>query len=156
MSHDSTKNPGSAKSVAAYLAIKGAADAMEFYKQAFGATEELRLTGSDGKIAHGEIRIGDTLIMISDEWPDFGAVSPVTLGGSPVKFTIVVDNADAFVAHALKNGCSELRPIEDQFYGFRGGMVTDPFGYSWFIQHKIEDVSAEEMQARWSRLETGG
>lgn len=157
MIHDSTSadstTPGTPKSVAAYMAIKGASEAIDFYKKAFGAVEEFRLSNPDGKVAHAEIRIGATAIMLADEWPDFGAVGPITIGGSPVKFTIEVEDADAAFAHAVENGCSELRGLEDQFYGYRGGMVTDPFGYSWFIQAKTEDVDAEEMQARWMKVQ---
>lgn len=157
MSHDSAPSSpsGTVRSVACYLCIRNAAEAIAFYKKAFGATEELRLTGADGKIAHGEIKIGNTVIMLADEFPDFGALSPVSVGGSPVKFTIETDDADALFAHAVANGCSALRPVEDQFYGYRGGMVADPYGYSWFIQHKTEDVSADEMQARWDKVQAG-
>lgn len=150
---DDSKTPGNPKSVAAYFCIKGAAEAIEFYKRAFGAKQTLRLENPDGKIAHAEIQIGDTVLMLADEWPDFGALSPVSIGGSPVKFTIVVEDADAAFAHALACGCSELRGVEDQFYGFRGGMVGDPFGYSWFIQSKTEDLSETDMQARWAKVQ---
>lgn len=153
MSHDSN-TPSRPKSVTAYFCVKGAAEAIEFYKKAFGAKQTLRLENPDGKIAHAEIRIGETALMLADEWPDFGALGPVSIGGSPVKFTIEVEDADTAFAHALKAGCSELRPLEDQFYGYRGGMVTDPFGYSWFIQHKIEDLTENEMRARWAKVQT--
>lgn len=154
MSHDSTDYQPNPKGASTYMTINGAAEAIEFYGKAFGATEELRLENPDGKIAHAEIKIGDTVIMLSDEWPDFGALGPVAIGGSPVKFSIAVEDADAAFAHAIEAGCSELRPVEDQFYGYRGGMVTDPYGYSWFIQHQVEELSGEEMQARWSKVQT--
>ncbi len=140
-------------SATAYITLNGAAEAIAFYAKAFGATEDLRLENPDGKIAHAEIKIGNTTIMLSDEWPDFGARGPVAIGGSPVKFSIQVSDADAAVAHAIEAGCSELRPVEDQFYGFRGGMVADPYGYSWFIQHQVEELTAEEIQARWSKVQ---
>ncbi len=153
MARDSSSPPARIKSVASYLAIKNAAEAMHFYKEAFGAVEDFRLTGADGKIAHAEMSIGGSLFMVADEFPDFGALGPVSIGGSPVKFTIETDDAESLFTHAIKIGCTELRGLEDQFYGFRGGMVTDPFGYSWFIQQKIEDVSPEEMQVRWSKIQ---
>ena len=154
MSHDSSTYQPSPKGASTYMTIKGAAEAIAFYAKAFGASEELRLENPDGKIAHAEIKIGDTVIMLSDEWPDFGALGPIAIGGSPVKFSILVEDADAAFTHAIDAGCSDLRPVEDQFYGYRGGMVTDPYEYSWFIQHKVEELTNDEMQARWSRVQT--
>lgn len=151
---DDSKIPGKPAGVAAYFCVRGAAEAIEFYEKAFGAKQVLRLENPDGKIAHAEIQIGETVLMLADEWPDFGALSPVSIGGSPVKFTIKVEDADAAFAHAIECGCSELRGVEDQFYGFRGGMVSDPFGYSWFIQHKVEDLSEADMQTRWAKVQT--
>lgn len=150
---DDSKTPSKPTGVTAYFCVKGAAEAIAFYQKAFGATEVLRLENPDGKIAHAEIQIGETVMMLADEWPDFGALSPVSIGGSPVKFTLVVDDADVAFAHALACGCSELRGVEDQFYGYRGGLLSDPYGYSWFIQHKVEDLSEADMQASWAKVQ---
>ena len=153
MSHDSKlKTIPAIHSVAGYMGIKNAAEAIDFYCTAFGAVEELRLSSPDGKIGHAKIRIGTSILMMSDEYPDFGALSPVSIGGSPVKFTIDTEDADQLFDHAVSCGCTVLRPVEDQFYGYRTGMVADPYGYSWFIQHKVEDLSPEEMQARWQEI----
>ncbi len=152
---DDSNTPCNATGVAAYFCVKGAAEAIEFYQNTFGAKQTLRLENPDGKIAHAETQIGETVLMLADEWPDFGALSPVSIGGSPVKFTIAVEDADVAFAHAIACGCSELRAVEDQFYGYRGGMVSDPYGYNWFIQHKVEDLSETEMQARWSKVQAG-
>ncbi len=136
-------------SLSPYLAAKDAAAALEFYKQAFGAVENYRLNGPDGRIGHAEFTINGARLMIADEYPDFGALSPQTIGGSPIKLHIYVDNADATIAQAVKAGATLVREPKDEFFGDRSGMVTDPFGYSWFVAHKIEEVSPEEMQRRW-------
>ena len=140
------------QTVTAYFTVKGAAAALDFYARAFGAEEKFRLTDPSGTIGHAEIRIGDSVMMLSDEHPDFGALSPPTVGGSPVKFHIQVDDADSFAARAVDAGATLLRPIEDQFYGMRGGMVADPFGHSWFIASPIEEVAPDEMQRRYERM----
>ena len=133
-----------------YLAAKDASAALAFYKEAFGAEEKYRLNGPDGRIGHAEFSINGATVMISDEYPDFGALSPQTIGGSPIKLHIYVDNADATIAQAVKAGATLVREPKDEFFGDRSGMVTDPFGFTWFIAHKVEDVSPEEMQRRWS------
>jgi PhnB protein len=139
------------QSLSPYIAVKGASDAIEFYKQAFGAEEKFRLVDpSDGRIGHAEIQIGNVVMMLSDEYPDFGALSPESLGGSPVKFQIYVPDADAAFANAISLGATELRPLAEQFFGDRSGMLLDPFGHSWTIATQVEDVSPEEMQARWN------
>jgi len=143
------KTPSQVRAVAAYLAIKDADAAIAFYRDVFGAVEALRLTGPGDKVAHAELRLGETRLLLSDEFPDFGALSPISLGGSPVKFTLEVTGVDAFFTRALEGGCVMVRSLEDQFYGYRGGMVSDPFGYHWFIQEKREDLTPAEMQARW-------
>jgi PhnB protein len=132
------------------MAIKGAREAIEFYKVAFGAEEVFALVDpSDGRIGHAEILLGGTTIMISDEYPDFGAVGPETLGGSPIKLLIYVEDADAMFAQALDLGCTEVRPMKDQFFGDRSGMLVDKFGHTWTLATKTHDVSPEEMQERW-------
>ena len=133
-----------------YLTVKDAAAAIEFYRVAFGAAEQFRLIGPDGRIGHAELRIGGSTLMISDEWPDFGALSPPTIGGSPVKLHLYVDDCDAVVGRAVAAGATLLRPVVDQFYGDRSGMIADPFGHAWFVATLKEMVSPEEMQRRWT------
>ena len=143
-------------SVTPYLSIKGAARALDFYKQAFGATELLRMDGPNGTIAHAEIRIGDSPIMLSDEAPNMVCASPDTLQATSVGLMIYVPNVDAVFANALKAGGTEVRPVVDQFYGDRSGMVACPFGYRWFLAARKEEVSPAEMQKRWSKMLAGG
>lgn len=140
-------------SLCPYLAVKGAQAAIDFYVQALGATVEFKLIDpSDGRIGHAELLFGTTRVFIADEYPDFGAVGPETLGGSPVKFHLDVADADAFVAHAVQHGATVLRAVKLEFHGDRTGLLADPFGYSWFIASKAEVVSAEEMQRRWDTM----
>jgi PhnB protein len=140
-------------SVTPYLTVKGAAAALDFYARAFGAVELYRLVGPDGRIGHAELRIGDSVLMLSDEYPDFGALGPVAIGGTPVKLQIYVPDADAAVARAVAAGATLLRPVQDQFHGSRSGMVADPFGHGWFIATQTEEVEPAEMQRRWDRME---
>jgi len=139
------------QSVTPYLCVKGAAKALEFYTRAFKAKEVFRLAEPDGKIGHAEFEIGTSRLMISDEYPDFGALSPNTVGGSPIKLQIRVDDVDGFVKHAVAAGATVLRPPKDQFFGERSGLIADPFGHSWFVTTQIEDVSPAEMQRRWTK-----
>lgn len=139
----------------AYLAIRGAADALAFYRKAFGAVEKFRLVAPDGRIGHAEFEVAGSLVMISDEHPEYGAVAPPTLGGTPVRFHLKVDNADKWVKRAVKAGARLDRPVQNQFYGERSGMVTDPFGYSWFIGHDVEKVSPKEMRKRFAAMMKG-
>ncbi len=136
--------------VTPYLNIRGAAAAIEFYQQAFAATELYRLSMPDGNIAHAEIKIGDSKIMLSKEAEQSGNKSPLTLNGSPVLLCIYVDDVDAVYAKALALGATTFREmaIKDQFYGDRSGSIVDPFGLRWTIMTHIEDVSPEEMQQR--------
>ncbi len=134
----------------AYLCVAGAADAIKFYARAFGATLDFKLEDpQDQRISHAELLFGNTRVLLSDEYPDFDAIGPKTLGGSPIKLHLEVDDAEAFVSHAVAEGATLVRPVKLEFHGNHMGMVTDPFGYAWFISSKAEDVSAEEMQARW-------
>lgn len=139
-----------------YLIVKGAAAALDFYKQAFGAVEEMRLTDPAGRIGHAEITIGQSHLMLADEHPEFGALGPATLGGSPVTLHLEVADADAAADRAVAAGATLLRPVADQFHGNRSGMVADPFGHKWFLSAEIEAVSAEEMQRRYDMLNAGG
>lgn len=140
-------------SLSPYLAVKDAQAAIDFYVKALGATVDFRLLDpSDGRIGHAELLFGQTRVFIADEYPDFGAVGPETMGGSPVKFHLNVADADAFVAKAVRHGASVLRAVKLEFYGHRTGLIADPFGYSWFIASKVEEVTTEEMQRRWDAM----
>ena len=132
-----------------YLHVKGSARAIEFYQQAFGATEVMRLTEPNGRIAHAEIRIGEARIMLADEYPEHAIVGPQTLGGSSVDLSLTVDDVDAVVARAVAAGARLLRPVADQFYGERTGKLEDPFGHVWDVSMTLEEISAEEMQRRF-------
>jgi PhnB protein len=131
-----------------YLSVKGAADAIEFYKKAFGAIEMMRLPGPDGTLGHAEIKIGDALIMLADEYPAYGNLSPKTLGGSSVRLHMYVEDVDAFFEKAVAAGAKVLIPIADQFYGDRSGRLEDPFGHVWLDSTHVEDVAPDEMQRR--------
>jgi len=133
-----------------YLIIDGAGDAIEFYKKAFGATELFRFPMPGGKIGHAEIKIGDSPIMLADEFPEMGHKSPKTLGGSPVSIMIYVEDVDTVFARAITAGGTEQRPVKDQFYGDRSGTLEDPFGHVWHVATHKEDVPAEEMARRAS------
>ena len=135
-----------------YLFIKNAAKAIEFYQEVFGATELMRLATPDGKIAHAEIQIGDSRIMLTDEWPEWDARSPQTIGGSAVSIMLYVDDVDTVVRRAVAAGAQLFKPVADQFYGDRSGSLTDPFGHKWSIATHQEDVSPEEMKRRASAL----
>jgi len=143
------------KELCPYITVAGAADAIEFYVRAFGATVDFKLIDpSDQRIGHAELRFGFTRVFISDEYPDFGAVGPDTVGGSPVKMHLEVDDADVFVANAVKQGATLLRSVKLEFHGHHIGLVADPFGYSWFIASKAEELSPEEMQNKWDTTTT--
>jgi PhnB protein len=131
-----------------YLIVTGAAKAIEFYKSAFGADEIMRMPQPDGRIGHAEIKIGDSTIMLADEFPEMGARSPQSLGGSPVSILLYVEDVDTVFAQAVAAGAKVQRPLADQFYGDRTGGVTDPFGHVWYIATHKEDVSEEEMKKR--------
>jgi PhnB protein len=144
----SSKPPKGYHTLTPYLIIKGAARAVDFYKAAFGAVETLRLDGPKGSIGHAEIMIGDSRIMLADEHPEFGALSPAHYGGSPVTLHLYVDDADAWVARAVAAGATITRAVADQFYGDRMGGVTDPFGYVWWCATRREDLTPEELRRR--------
>jgi len=131
-----------------YLIVKGAARAIDFYKQAFGATELMRFPGPGGSIGHAEIRIGDSPIMLADEAPQMGYRSPTSIGGTPVSLMLYVEDVDKVVDRAVKAGGKLERAVADQFYGDRNGTIHDPFGHVWTIATHKEDVSPEEMQRR--------
>ncbi len=132
-----------------YLIIKDAAAAIEFYKKAFGATVLEYIVDAEGKVRHGEIKIGDSPIMITDENPDYPAwLSAESRGGSPVHIYLYVEDVDSVFTEAIAAGAKQLLPVQDQFYGDRSGGITDPYGHVWYIATRIEDVSPEEIQRR--------
>lgn len=140
--------PDGYHTVTPYLVVKGAARALDFYKKAFNATELYRMDGPGGTVGHAEFQVGNSRIMISDEFPQMGAKSPETLGGSPAGFCIYVENVDALFKQAVAAGGKEERPVKDQFYGDRSGTLRDPFGHQWTIATHIEDVPPAEMKRR--------
>lgn len=140
--------PDGYHSVTPYLIITGAAEAIDYYKKAFGATELLRMPAPGGKIGHAEIKIGDSPIMLADEFPEMGYKSPQTLGGSPVSIMIYVADVDTVFDQAVAAGGKVQRPVKDQFYGDRSGTLADPFGHVWHVATHKEDVSGEEMERR--------
>lgn len=139
-----------------YLVVQGAARAIEFYVRVFGARELYRLTEPSGKIGHAELELSGCRCMLADEYPDFGALAPPTVGGSPVSLHLYVDDVDAVVASALELGATLLRPVKLEQFGDRTGLVLDPFGHRWHLATRVEQVSPEEMQRRWSNSFTAG
>jgi len=133
-----------------YICVKGAAKAIAFYTAVFDAKEEYRLNGEDGHIGHADLTIGDAKLMLSDEAPAFGALAPPTIGGTPIRLHIYVPDVDATVKRAQKEGAIVLRPVEDQFYGDRSGLIADPFGHQWFVATRKKDVSADAMQKHYT------
>jgi PhnB protein len=131
-----------------YLIVKGAAEAIDFYKRVFGATESLRMADPKGAIAHAEIKIGDSVIMLADEHPNMGYRGPRSLGGSAVSIMLYVADVDGTFERAIKAGAQARRPVANQFYGDRSGTLEDPFGHVWTISTHVEDVAPEEMQRR--------
>lgn len=148
--------PETRQTATAYLCVHDAAAAIDFYKRAFNAVEVMRLIDQGTKIGHAEIRIGNSLIFLSDEFPEYGSLSPRSLGGSSTKLHLEVENVDALVPQALAAGATVVRPVADQFYGERSGQFADPFGYTWIVSSRIEDISAGEMQRRFDALSQEG
>ena len=140
--------PEGYNSVNAYLAVDDAEKAIEFYARAFGAKERGRMPGPEGKIAHAELQIGDSVVMLSDPMPQSDVKSPKELGGTSASLMLYVENVDEFVQQAVDAGATITMPVEDQFWGDRFGKVTDPFGHDWSIATHVEDVSPEEMAKR--------
>ena len=144
--------PAGYHTVTPYLGVRDAVSAVDFYRRAFGAELVLKLTMPDGKYAHAEIKIGDSHIMMAEENPEWGNKSPATLGGSPVSFMVYMPDVDAAFARALAAGCTQVRPVEDQFYGDRTGTLKDPYGFQWSLGTHIEDVSEAECQKRMEAM----
>lgn len=147
--------PAGYHTVTPYLVVEDCAAALDFYKRAFGAEEVLRLPAPDGKIMHAEMRIGDSMIMLSDEAPDWGARSPRHYGGSPMHLMLYLADADASYAQALAAGATSVRPMENQFWGDRMGRVADPYGHQWSLATHVEEVSPEEMDRRFKAMMAG-
>jgi len=152
MSSPQMKKEPKPPALSVYMCFKNASGAMEFYKKAFGAEELMRLAEPSGKIGHAELKIGETVLMLSDEYPDYGALSPQTIGGSPVRMHLSVEDVDTFVERAVAAGALITRAIEDQFYGDRSGQISDPFGYTWTIATHQKDVPVEEMQTQFDEF----
>ena len=143
--------PDGYHSVTPYLIVNGAAEAIRWYGEALGAEEALRLPMGD-KIGHAEIRIGDSFVMLSDEWPDYGKLGPKSRGGATSSLMIYLDDVDAAFERAIAAGGTAERPVEDQFYGDRSGTFIDPFGHSWTLSTHVEDVPEDEMQRRMAKF----
>jgi PhnB protein len=131
-----------------YLIVKGGAEAIEFYKRAFGATETVRMADPHGRVGHAEIKIGDSMIMLADEHPDMGYRSPRSIGGTAVSIVLYVEDVDKVFGRAVEAGAKSQRPVANQFYGDRAGTLEDPFGHVWTIATHVEDVAPEEMKRR--------
>jgi PhnB protein len=140
--------PDGYRTATPYLIVKGAAEAIEFYKRAFGATELLRMADPKGRVGHAEIRIGDSVIMLADEYPEMGHRGPRSLGGSSVSILLYLEDVDTVFERALKAGARAQRPVQNQFYGDRSGTLEDPFGHVWTIATHVEDVPEEELKRR--------
>jgi PhnB protein len=146
--------PKDYNTVTPYLVIKGAAQAIDYYKKVFGATETARMNGPDGKVGHAELKIGNSHIMLADENPSMGQghTSPATVGGSPVSLYVYLPDVDRVVEKATAEGAKILKPVQDQFYGDRNGFIQDPFGHLWGIATHVEDVSPQDMQERMKKM----
>jgi PhnB protein len=134
--------------VSPYLCIDDANAAIQFYSKVFDATERMRMSTPDGKVAHAELQIGDSVIMLSDEFPEMDIRGPQALGGTPVTINVYVEDVDTVFNRAVDAGARALHPVEDQFYGDRSGQFEDPFGHRWSVSTNIEDVSPDEMARR--------
>ena len=148
--------PAAYAGVTSYLIVRDAARALDFYKQAFGAAEVLRLPAPGGKIGHAEIKIGEGMVMLADESPEMDHKSPQTLGGTPVSLMFYVPDVDAQFAKAIAAGATVKNPLKDQFYGDRSGTLVDPSGHVWTIATHTEDVAPDEMDRRMKAMMAGG
>jgi uncharacterized glyoxalase superfamily protein PhnB len=139
--------PEGCHTVSPHLAVRGAAQAIEFYKKAFGARELRRHPGPDGKIMHAEVQIGDSRVYLNDEFPEMGSSAPPTLGGTPVTLHLWTEDVDAVFNQAVQAGAQVLMPLSDQFWGDRYGMVQDPFGHRWSLASHLQDPTPEQIAA---------
>jgi PhnB protein len=135
-----------------YLHVDGARTAIDFYSSVLGAKERMSMPGPEGKVGHAELNIGESVIMLADEFPDMGVRGPKSVGGTPVTIHVYVEDVDATMDRAVKSGATVLRPVEDKFYGDRGGEFEDPFGHHWSIATHIEDLTPEQMQERMGQM----
>jgi PhnB protein len=138
-----------------YLSVNGADKAIQFYATVLGATERVRMGGPDGKVGHAELQIGDSVVMLADEFPEMGGKSPRTVGGTPVTIMVYVEDVDGCFQRALDNGATAVREVADQFYGDRVGQFEDPFGHLWHVASHVEDVSPDEMKERAAAMMAG-
>jgi PhnB protein len=152
MSNSVKPIPDGYYTVTPYLIVQGAAEAIEFYKKAFGAKELYRMPGPGGKVMHAEIKIGNSPIMLADEFPDMGHRGPKALGGTPVSIVLYVEDVDRLADQAVAAGAKVMRPVVDQFYGDRSGTFADPYGHVWTIATHKEDVPHEEMMKRMAAM----
>jgi len=134
--------------VSPYLCVDDAGAALDFYSKVLGAKERMRMAEPDGRIGHAELQLGDSVIMLADEYPDIGIRSPKAFGGSPVTLSVYVEDVDAVFDRAIAAGAKSLRPVKNEFYGDRSGQFEDPFGHRWSVASHVEDVSPEEMERR--------
>ena len=142
-------------SITPYIIVHDGNAAIEFYQKAFGATEQMRMDAPGGKIGHAEVKIGDSIIMLADEHPDMGFVGPKTVGGVAGSLMIYTENVDEMYQRAIDLGATVKRPVENQFYGDRSGIVEDPFGHVWNIATHVEDVPPDELNRRMAELYGG-
>jgi PhnB protein len=147
--------PAGYPQVSPYLSIDGAAAAIDFYTKVFGATERMRMPAPEGKVGHAELEIGDSVIMLADEFPGMGNPSPKAVGGTSVTISVYVDDVDSVFDRALGAGATEVRPVENQFYGDRSGQFEDPFGHRWSVATHVEDVPPDEMERRAAEMMAG-
>lgn len=147
--------PKGYNSITPYLIIRGAAQAIDYYKNVFGATEVFRMDGPDGKVGHAELQIGDSRFMLADENPSMGEghSSPTTVGTSPVSLYLYVPEVDKIFDKAVAAGAKVIKPVQDQFYGDRSGFFRDPFGHLWGVATHVEDVSPQQMEERMKKLQ---
>jgi PhnB protein len=141
--------------VTPYLCVDGADAAIQFYSEVFGAKERGRLPAPEDKIGHAELQLGESVIMLADEFPEMGQRSPKSVGGSPVTISIYVEDVDAVFDRGIRAGARALRPVENQFYGDRAGQFEDPFGHRWSVASHVEDVPPDEMARRAAEMTTG-
>ncbi len=139
-----------------YLCIEGAAAAIDFYTEILGAKERVRMPAPGGKVGHAELQLGDSVVMLSDEFPDMGNQSPKTVGGTPVVLSVYVEDVDDVFGRAVKAGATVVSPVTTQFYGDRSGLFEDPFGHRWSVATHVEDVAPDEMARRAAEAMGGG